>query len=125
MCPSGLGLKRVSGGRPGGTSPRLGGVSMAINYKMNSITCHEFLYRFAKLGCSFVLKYIAGYQGGREGKRHLAMVGRVVSLNYLHIEAHSSVSPTICEWAGGLGLLLRMGLLSKSNKKEQGFYKVC
>lgn len=57
--------------------------------------------------------------------RHLAMVGRGVSLNYLHIEAHSSVSPTICQWAGGLGLLRGMGLLSKSNKKEQGFYKVC
>lgn len=65
MCPSGLGSKRESGGRPGGTSPQLEGVFMAINYKMNSITCHEFLYRFGKLGCSFVLKYIAGYQGGR------------------------------------------------------------
>lgn len=48
------------------------------------------------------------------------MVGRVVSLNYLHIEAHSSVSPTICQWAGEFG----MGLLSKSNKKKnKGFIR--
>lgn len=85
---------------------------MAINYKMNSITCHEFLYRFAKLGCSFVL---LKYRAGR------AKVGGLKApapelFTYTHRSTLKRESDNLLV-GGGPGLKCGMSLLGKSNKK--------